>query len=98
VKYFPAIAHVGVIANRWCALIVILTLLFLTLLTLSFFLLVLNPLMLLLLSSLVGGFTVSQFWTAFFVSIFIAVLSLVIGAFQIGGAKLRRSPPTGPWR
>jgi len=78
-------------------LLVILTLL-LTLLTLSFFLLVLNPQMLLTLSSLVGGFTVSQFWSAFFASIFIAVLNLVIGAFQIGGAKLRRSLPTGPWR
>ena len=87
----------GVIAKRSCALFVVLTLL-LSLLTLSFFLLVLNPLMLLSLWSIVGGFTVSQFWSAFFAIIFIAVLSVVIGAFQIGGAKLRRSLPTGPWR
>jgi len=94
-KYFPAIAQV--IANRWLALFVIPTLL-LTLLTLSFFLLVLNPLMLLSVSSLVDSVTVSQFWTASFASIFVAVLSLVIGAFLAGGAKPRRSPPIGPWR
>jgi len=67
-------------------LLVILTLP-LTLLTLGFFLLVLNALMLLLVSSLVSGFTISGFWTAFFASMFIAILSFVIGALLGGGAK-----------
>lgn len=67
-------------------LLVILTLP-LTLLTLGFFLLVLNALMLLLVSSLVSGFTISGFWTAFFASMFIAILSFVIGALLSGGAK-----------
>jgi len=69
-------------------LLVILTLP-LTLVTFGFFLLVLNALMLLLVSSLVRGFTISGFWTAFFASMFIAVLSFVIGAL-LGGANLRR--------
>ena len=52
----------------------------LTLLTFGAFLLVINALMLLLVARLVRGFRISGFWTAFFASIFIAVLSLVIGA------------------
>jgi putative membrane protein len=69
-------------------LLVILTLP-LTLVTFGFFLLVLNAMMLLLVSALVRGFTISGFWTAFFASIFIAVLSFVIGAL-LGGANLKR--------
>jgi putative membrane protein len=69
-------------------LLVILTLP-LTLLTLGFFLLVLNALMLLLVSSLVNGFTISGFWTAFFASIFISLLSFVMGGLLGGGTKLR---------
>lgn len=53
----------------------------LTLLTLGLFLLVINALMLLLVSALVHGFTISGFWTAFFASLFIAVLSFAIGLF-----------------
>ncbi len=53
----------------------------LTLLTLGFFLLVINALMLLLVAALVRGFTISGFWTAFFASVFIAVLSFCIGLF-----------------
>jgi putative membrane protein len=52
----------------------------LTLLTLGFFLLVINALMLLLVSSLVRGFFVADFWTAFFGSIFISILSFIVGA------------------
>src|SRR3990167_10513654 len=55
----------------------------LTLLTFGLFLLVINALMILLVSALVRGFKVSGFWTAFFASIFIAVLSWVIGAFVL---------------
>jgi putative membrane protein len=56
-------------------LLVVLTLP-LTLVTLGFFLLVINALMLLLVSKLVGGFKISGFWTAFFASMFISLLSL----------------------
>jgi putative membrane protein len=50
----------------------------LTLLTLGFFILVINALMVMLVAKLVEGFRLSGFWTAFFVSIFIAVFSFCI--------------------
>jgi putative membrane protein len=65
----------------------------LTLVTLGLFLLVINALMLMLVSSLVRGFTISGFWIAFFASIFIAVLSLVIGALLAGNGTTL----SGPW-
>lgn len=52
----------------------------LTLLTLGFFLLVINALMLLLVAKLVGGFKISGFWTAFFASLFISLLSMALGS------------------
>lgn len=52
----------------------------LTLVTFGLFLLVINALMMLLVAWLVKGFRVSGFWTAFFASIFVALLSLAIGA------------------
>ncbi|HET8748618.1 MAG TPA: phage holin family protein [Ramlibacter sp.] len=52
----------------------------LTLVTFGLFLLVINALMLMLVAALVRGFTVRGFGTAFLASIFIALLSLVIGA------------------
>jgi putative membrane protein len=61
----------------------------LTVLTLGFFLLVVNALMLLLVSALVTGFAVDSFWTAFFASIFIAILSFVIGAVLGAGTRQR---------
>jgi len=61
----------------------------LTLVTFGFFLLVINALMILLVSAVVRGFTVSGFWTAFFASIFISVLSFLIGWFLIGGKGFR---------
>ncbi len=58
----------------------------------GFFLLVINALMLLV-SALVRGFTISGFWTAFFASIVIAALSFLLGVFLPGDdAPLR---PTG---
>src|SRR5258706_10170982 len=57
----------------------------LTLITFGLFLLVINALMMLLVSWLVRGFTVSGFWTAFFASIFISLLSFVIGSFVLRG-------------
>jgi putative membrane protein len=44
------------------------------------FLLVINALVLMLVSTVVSGFTISGFWTAFFAGIFISVFSLFIGA------------------
>ena len=81
-------------------LVIVLTLP-LTLLTFGLFLLVINALMILLVSALVRGFKVSGFWTAFFASIFIAVLSWVIGAFVLVGsgpdAIQMQMPGSGVW-
>jgi len=52
----------------------------LTLVTLGFFLLVINALMLLLVARLVDGFKISGFWTAFFASLFISLLSMALGS------------------
>jgi len=60
-------------------LVVILTLP-LTLLSLGFFLLVINDLMLLLVAKVVSGFKISGFWTAFFASLFISILSMALGS------------------
>lgn len=69
----------------------------LTLLTLGFFLLVINALMIMLVSALVKGFTISGFWTAFFAAIFISILSFLIGAF-IGEGRPPADPPSnGTW-
>ena len=71
----------------------------LTFLTFGLFLLVINALMVMLVARLVKGFTVSSFWTAFFASIFIAVLSFVIGAFAVGGppSQTIEMPRGGVW-
>ena len=53
----------------------------LTIFTFGFFLLVINALMMLLVSSMVSGFKLSGFWTAFFASIFITILSFFVGLF-----------------
>jgi putative membrane protein len=52
----------------------------LTLLTFGIFLLVINALMMMLAARLVRGFSISGFGTAFFASIFVALLSLFIGS------------------
>lgn len=67
----------------------------LTLVTFGLFLLVINALMILLVSALVKGFTVSGFWTAFFASIFISVMSFLIGAFFTGDGNPPMQPPHG---
>jgi putative membrane protein len=53
----------------------------LTLLTFGLFLLVINALVMLLVAGLVRGFTISSFWTALWASVFVSLLSLVIGSF-----------------
>ena len=50
----------------------------LTVLTMGLFLLVIDALVLMLVSALVTGFTISSFWTAFFASIIISLFSLFI--------------------
>lgn len=69
----------------------------LTLLSLGLFILVINALMLMLVSWLVRGFTVSGFWTAFFASLFISVMSLGLGALvpDAGESVYRLPVPTG---
>jgi putative membrane protein len=69
------------LANAVIRPVVILLTIPLTIITFGFFLLVINALMMLLVSSLVKGFKVSGFWTAFFASIFIAILSFIVGLF-----------------
>ena len=71
----------------------------LTLVTFGFFLLVINALMVLLVARLVPGFKVSSFWTAFFASIFISLLSILIGAFVLGGSPDMQieMPHSGTW-
>jgi len=68
-------------ANAIVRPIVIVLTIPLTLITFGFFLLVINALMMLLVSSIVPGFKISGFWTAFFASIFMAVLSFFVGLF-----------------
>ena len=71
----------------------------LTLVTFGLFLLVINALMILLVAALVKGFRVSGFWTALFASIFISLLSVVIGSFVTGSdpAEKVQMPQTGNW-
>jgi putative membrane protein len=69
----------------------------LTLVTLGLFLLVINALMLLLVASLVRGFTISGFWTAFFASLFITVLSFLIDVFLAGGSTSSGLVHDGFW-
>lgn len=77
-------------------LLIILTLP-LTLLTLGLFLLVINALMLLLVSWLVRGFSVSGFWSAFFASIFIVILSFLLGLVLGDGDTTWRLTGGGRW-
>jgi putative membrane protein len=63
------------------------------------FLLVINALMMMLVSWLVRGFKVSSFWTAFFASIFISVLSFLIDAFLVSSSPSEtiQMPHNGVW-
>lgn len=84
-------------ANALVKPLLILLTLPLTLLTLGLFLLVINALMLLLVSSLVRGFSVSGFWTAFFASIFIVLLSFLLERFLGDGGATWRVTGGGRW-
>ena len=67
----------------------------LTIITLGLFLLVINALMLMLVSALVKGFKVNGFWTAFFASLFIAILSIVLNAILYPGPTFTFTAPHG---
>lgn len=68
----------------------------LTFLTLGFFLLVINALMLQLVARFVSGFRLDGFWTAFFASLFISLLSLLLMALvPDGGMTIYRLPVQG---
>ena len=67
----------------------------LTLLTFGLFILVINALMMLLVASLIKGFKVSGFWTAFFAGVFISVLSIVFGAMVGGSPETTLEMPRG---
>lgn len=86
------------LANSLVRPILIFLTLPLTLVTLGLFLLVINALMVLLVSALVPGFRVSSFWTAFFASIFISILSFLLSVFLPDGSSPgNRPPPGGTW-
>jgi putative membrane protein len=71
----------------------------LTLVTFGLFILVINALMILLVAWVVKGFQVSGFWTAFFASIFISLLSVPIGALLSGEDPQTeiQMPHSGEW-
>ncbi len=68
----------------------------LTFVSFGFFLLVINALMIQLVSALVKGFRIDSFWTAFFLSIFLAVFSFVLGCFVVGDPMMQ-PVPIGGW-
>jgi len=87
-------------ANAIVKPVLVLLTLPLTFLTFGLFLLVINALMIMLVSSLVRGFTVSSFWTAFFASIFITLLSAFMGGFVLAGSsptEIIHVPAGGAW-
>lgn len=69
------------LANAVIRPIIVILTIPLTLITFGLFLLVINALMMLLVSALVPGFRISGFWTAFFASIVVTLLSLIVGTF-----------------
>jgi putative membrane protein len=71
----------------------------LTFLTFGLFLLVINALVVLLVSAMVKGFQVSSFWTAFFASIFVSLISFLLEVFFLGGSSPQdlQMPHSGQW-
>jgi putative membrane protein len=67
----------------------------LTLVTFGFFLLVINALMMLLVAAIVPGFKVSGFWTAFFASLFVSALSLLVDIVTSSGVSTVVPPSHG---
>lgn len=72
----------------------------LTLVTFGLFLLVINALVILLVSALVRGFHIDGFWTALLASLFVSILSVIIGALVTGGdpaMTIRMPQGSGNW-
>jgi len=72
----------------------------LTLVTFGLFLLVINALMILLVAALVRGFRVSGFWTALFASLFVSILSVLIGSLVSGpdpAMQIQMPQGSGTW-
>lgn len=71
----------------------------LTVITFGLFLLVINALMILLVARMVKGFKVAGFWTALWASVFVSVLSFVLGAFLPGNSPSQtiQMPSSGLW-
>ncbi|MEO8123380.1 MAG: phage holin family protein [Burkholderiales bacterium] len=59
----------------------------LTRLTFGLFVLVIDVLMMLLVARLMTGFKVSSFWTAFWASVFISILTIALGSFVSGSPE-----------
>jgi putative membrane protein len=74
------------LANAVVRPLLVLLTLPLTLLTFGLFLLVINALVLMLVAKLVEGFELNGFWTALWASLFMSLLSLLLGAFILGGS------------
>lgn len=69
----------------------------LTMLTLGLFLLVINALMLMLVAKLVSGFKLSGFWTAFFASMFISIMSMLLSSWVLDNeTTIYRMPQHAP--
>ena len=70
-----------------------------TFLTLGIFLLVINAGMLLLVARLVKGFSCDGFWTAFWASLLIGFLSVVLGTWlnDAGVPAMNSMPHSGLW-
>ena len=79
-------------------LLIILTLP-LTILTFGLFLLVINALIIQLVAKLVDGFSISDFRTALVASLFISLLSILLGAFMPGvpASHMIQMPHSGMW-
>ena len=87
------------VANAVIKPLVVLLTLPLTFLTLGLFLLVINAGMLLLVSRLVKGFYCDGFWTAFWASLLIGVLSLVLESWLASPQHgvVPQMPHSGLW-
>lgn len=86
------------LANAVVRPLLVLLTLPLTLLSFGLFLLVINAVVLLLVAKLVKGFELDGFWTALWASLFMSLLSLVLGAFVLGGTPdytIQTSPAPG---
>jgi putative membrane protein len=84
-------------ANAIVRPLVVLLTLPLTLVTFGLFVLVINALMILLVSALVRGFRISGFWTAFFASNLVSVVSFLTGYFLTDTGPPIQQQSTGTW-